>query len=80
MELASETPLQLVPRPMSHEQLVVEVKDIYAGLVMVEAKCIDIDERQSAATPKRDSSKRPELKIDQWQSLSSFSTNIMIFS
>ena len=36
-------------RPISHEQLVVEVKGIYAGLVMVEAKCIDIDERQSAA-------------------------------
>lgn len=61
--------LQPETRPISHEQLVVEVKGIYAGLVMVEAKCIDIDERQSAAAQERDPSKRPELKNDQWQSL-----------
>ena len=61
--------LQPETRPISHEQLVVEVKGIYAGLVMVEAKCIDIDERQSAAAQEKDLSKRPELKNDQWQSL-----------
>ena len=61
--------LQPETRPISHEQLVVEVKGIYAGLVMVEAKCIDIDERQSAAAQEKDPSKRPELKNDQWQSL-----------
>lgn len=36
-------------RPIIHEQLVMEAKGIYAGLVMVESKCIDIDEKQSAA-------------------------------
>ena len=41
--------LQPVTRPVSHDQLVTEVKGIYAGLVMVEVKCIDIDERQLAA-------------------------------
>jgi len=56
-------------RPISHEQLVVEVKGIYAGLVIVEAKCIDIDERQSAAAQEKDPSKKTELKNDQWQSL-----------
>ena len=61
--------LQPETRPISPEQLVVEVKGIYAGLVMVEAKCIDIDERQSAAAQERDPSKRSELKNDQWQSL-----------
>ena len=61
--------LQPETRPISHEQLVVEVKGIYAGLVMVEAKCIDIDERQSAAAQEKDLSKRLELKDDQWQSL-----------
>ena len=61
--------LQPETRPISHEQLVVEVKGIYAGLVMVEAKCIDIDERQSAAAQEKDPSKRSELKNDQWQSL-----------
>ena len=69
MELASGTLLQPVVRPRSHEQLVGEVKSIYAALVMVEAKCADIDERHSAVTQERDSSKRPELKNDQWQSL-----------
>ncbi|KAM0804193.1 hypothetical protein BDR22DRAFT_800550 [Usnea florida] len=61
--------LQPDTRPISHEQLVVEVKGIYAGLVMVEAKCIDIDERQSAAAQEKDPSKRTDLKNDQWQSL-----------
>ena len=37
--------LQPETRPISHEQLADEVKGIYAGLVMKEAKCIDIDER-----------------------------------
>ena len=55
-------------RPISHEQLVVEVKNIYAGLVMVEAKCIDIDERQSAAAQEKDPSKNIDLKNDQWES------------
>ncbi|KAL6717752.1 hypothetical protein ACLMJK_003837 [Lecanora helva] len=61
--------LQPDTRPISTEQLAVEVKGIYAGLVMVEAKCIDIDERQSAAAQERDPAKRPELTNDQWQSL-----------
>ena len=61
--------LQPDTRPISHEQLVVEVKGIYAGLVMVEAKCIDIDERQSAAAQEKDPNKRVHLKNDQWQSL-----------
>ena len=56
-------------RPISHEQLVVEVKGIYAGVVMVEAKCIDIDQRHTAAAQERDPAKRVELKNDQWQSL-----------
>ena len=61
--------LQPDTRPISHEQLVVEVKGIYAGLVMVEAKCIDIDERQSAAAQEKDLTKKVNLKNDQWQSL-----------
>jgi hypothetical protein len=61
--------LQPETRPISHEQLVVEVKGIYAGLVMVEAKCIDIDERQTLAAQEKDPTKRVALKNDQWQSL-----------
>ncbi|KAK3307252.1 uncharacterized protein B0T15DRAFT_168514 [Chaetomium strumarium] len=37
-------------RPMFQEQLVAEVKDIYAGLVMVERKCIEVNNNQSSQT------------------------------
>jgi hypothetical protein len=36
---------------------------------MVEATCIDIDKRQSAAAQEEDPVKRIQLKNDQWQSL-----------
>ena len=61
--------LQPETRAISHEQLVIEVKGIYAGLVMVEAKCIDVDEKQIAAAQERDPLKRTKLKDDQYQSL-----------
>ena len=61
--------LQPETRPISHDQLVIEVKGIYAGLVMVEAKCIDIDEKQTAAAQEKDLAKKTQLKNDQWQSL-----------
>lgn len=54
--------LQPESSPISKDQLAAEVKGIYAGLVMVEAKCINIDAAQ-AADP--DS----ELTADQWQAL-----------
>jgi hypothetical protein len=46
----------------SQEQLAAEVKDIYAGLIMVEAKCINID-AQKASHP------HEELSTEQWQAL-----------
>ena len=61
--------LQPETRPISHDQLVIEVKGIYAGLVMVEAKCIDIDEQQSAAVQEKDPLIRGSLRNDQWQAL-----------
>ncbi|KAL8853668.1 MAG: hypothetical protein Q9221_001479 [Calogaya cf. arnoldii] len=61
--------LQPETRPISHAQLVVEVKGIYHGLVMVEQKCIEVDEKQFAAALERDPSKRTELKDEQWQAL-----------
>jgi hypothetical protein len=39
--------LQPETRPISQEQLVAEVKGIYVGLVMVEAKCIEVDNKQA---------------------------------
>lgn len=61
--------LQPETRPISHAQLVVEVKGIYHGLVMVEQKCIEVDEKQFAAALERDPSKRTDLKDEQWQAL-----------
>ena len=61
--------LQPETRPISHEQLVHEVKGIYAGLVMVEAKCIDVDGKQSAAAQERDPSRRTQLTPEQWSAL-----------
>ena len=68
-DVQPEMLLQPETRPISHDQLVIEVKGIYAGLVMVEAKCIDIDEKQSTAAQEKDPSKRAILKNDQYQSL-----------
>ncbi|KAL2044718.1 hypothetical protein N7G274_002492 [Stereocaulon virgatum] len=61
--------LQPETRPISHEQLVVEVKGIYAALVMVEAKCIDIDEKHTAAVEEKDPLTPVALRNDQWQAL-----------
>ncbi|KAL6240629.1 hypothetical protein RBB50_012456 [Rhinocladiella similis] len=53
--------LQPETRPISLEQLIEEVKGIYAGLVMVEKKCIEICQQQSQTTKK--------LSHEQWQAL-----------
>ncbi|KAI0476052.1 hypothetical protein GGR56DRAFT_665852 [Xylariaceae sp. FL0804] len=49
-------------RPISQEQLVAEVKGIYAGLVMVEGKCIEVDNAQSSQNDTK-------LNNEQWQAL-----------
>lgn len=56
-------------RPISHDQLVVEVKGIYAGLVLVEQKCKEVDEKQSAAALERDPTRKAPLSNEQWQAL-----------
>ncbi|PWW79037.1 hypothetical protein C7212DRAFT_167186 [Tuber magnatum] len=55
-------------RPISPEQLIAEVKGIYAGLVMVEAKCAEVDAKQ-AATTFDDGQTQPRLNDEQWQAL-----------
>ncbi|KAI1377316.1 hypothetical protein F4677DRAFT_52454 [Hypoxylon crocopeplum] len=47
-------------RPISQEQLISEVKGIYAGLVMVESKCIEVDN-----APRNGA----RLNNEQWQAL-----------
>lgn len=60
--------LQPETRPISEEQLVAEVKGIYAGLVMVEAKCIEVDNKQ-VTLAQEDPSTLPKLNNEQWQVL-----------
>ncbi|PGH13930.1 hypothetical protein AJ79_03345 [Helicocarpus griseus UAMH5409] len=48
-------------RPISEQQLINEVRGIYAGLVMVEKKCVEIDQQQSQS--------KNVLTNDQWQAL-----------
>ena len=50
-------------RPISQEQLVAEVKGIYAGLLMVEGKCIEVDNNHRSQTD------LAELNAHQWQAL-----------
>ena len=49
-------------QPISQDQLVAEVKGIYAGLVMVESKCIEVDNSQMQNSSQM-------LTHDQWQAL-----------
>lgn len=54
-------------QPISQEQLVAEVKGIYAGLVMVENKCIEVDKAQNANSS--DVASNTKLNNEQWQAL-----------
>jgi hypothetical protein len=58
--------LQPDSRPISQEQIASEVKSIYAGLTMVETKCIQVDRTQAAAASKNIDTK---LASDRWQAL-----------
>ncbi|TGO32394.1 hypothetical protein BHYA_0321g00010 [Botrytis hyacinthi] len=59
--------LQPTTKPISQEQLVTEVKGIYAGLVMVEAKCIEVDNKQAKLV--KGAPTQPRLNNEQWQAL-----------
>lgn len=59
--------LQPETRPISQEKLVHEVKGIYAGLVMVEAKCVEVVGKQVAAA--QQAGRQPKLNDEQWQAL-----------
>lgn len=56
-------------RPISQEQLVEEVKGIYAGLVMVEGKCIQVDLKQAQLAKEAPPRSPPALNSDQYQEL-----------
>jgi hypothetical protein len=60
--------LQPDSRPISQEQLASEVKSIYAGLTMVETKCIHVDRAQAAAAQENPDPNH-KLASDHWQAL-----------
>jgi len=60
--------LQLDSREISQEQLAAEVKSIYSGLSMVEAKCIHVDNAQAAAFHSAEKG-GSLLAEDHWQAL-----------
>ena len=61
--------LQPDTHPITEEQLINEVRGIYAGLVMVEKKCIEIDKEQSESNS--------ELSHQQWQTLISLHRTLL---
>src|SRR5947209_4185124 len=69
--------LQSETRPISQEQLVNEVKGIYAGLVMVEKKCVEIDQQQSISQRQmpNDSCNLPQATIDTMRNMTKRKTD-----
>jgi hypothetical protein len=57
--------LQSEPRPISHDQLVVDVKDIYADLIMMKAKCIYFNEKQFLKAQEKIPSRQTRLSNKQ---------------
>ncbi|KAF2454436.1 hypothetical protein BDY21DRAFT_387554 [Lineolata rhizophorae] len=62
-------------RLISQEQLVAEVKSIYAGLNIVESKCIEIDKSEALALQERRS--HYPLPTESWQALSSLHRTLL---
>ena len=61
--------LQPVTKSISQEQLRVELRSIYSGLVMVENKCKDVDREQTRLAIEGNPNCRPGLSAKQWQAL-----------
>ena len=57
--------LQPETRPISQDQLLAEVKGIYAGLVMIEAKCVDVDNKQALAAQEAEPGRQSKLNNEQ---------------
>ena len=66
---ATSSDLLLLPetRLISPEKLLAEVKSIYAGLIMIEAKCVEVVGKQVAAA--HEAGRQPRLSDEQWQAL-----------
>lgn len=70
-DLEPEIPLQPETRPKSNEQLVAEVKGIYSGLDMLEAKCEEVGIQQTISAQAHPSTQLKFSKLSniQWQAI-----------
>lgn len=69
--------LQPVTRPISQEQLIAEVKGIYAGLVMIEGKCIQVDSKQAQLAREALPGQPPKLNMEQWSALTALHRTLL---
>lgn len=71
LDIESESEILLKPmtRFISHDQLIVEVKSIYAGLKMLKAKCFEMNEKHFMKIQKKTPSRRMKSSSEQWQAL-----------
>jgi hypothetical protein len=65
VESEVENLFQSETRLISHEQLIAEVRDIYVGLVMIEAKCIDMNKNLSMKAEKEVPSHQKRLSNEK---------------
>ncbi len=68
-EFESEILLQFETRFISHDQLIEEVKEIYAELIMMKVMCINVNQKQFMKVQEKNSSRQTNLSNEQWQIL-----------
>ncbi|KAI9743392.1 MAG: hypothetical protein M1818_003239 [Claussenomyces sp. TS43310] len=66
-----------VTKPITQEQLIAEVKGIYAGLVMVEGKCIQVDLKQAQLAREALPGQPPKLNAEQWSALTALHRTLL---
>ena len=72
--------VQLDLKPISRDQLILEVKEIYAGLYALETECIAMDEGYLAAAREKDLCQRSHVDIFQWQLFTALHTQVSTHS
>lgn len=72
-----ETPLQPVTKSMPHKESAIEVTGIYIDLVMLEAKGVDVNAKQSIGAPEKDPAQQTKFSNEQWQALSALQRSLL---
>ncbi len=64
-ESESKILLQFETRLISHDQLIVKVKEIYLELIMMKIRCINVDKKQFMKAQEKNSSRQTKLSNEQ---------------